>query len=101
MAHAIDPAQVEGGARKGIAVIGLATLLALLPLIADAAQHRSATARKTFTTSYPCPATGKPSGKCTGYIVDHVIARKCGGADSPANVQWQTVDEAKAKDRVE
>jgi len=26
---------------------------------------------------------------------------KSGGADSPANMQWQTVEEAKAKDRWE
>jgi hypothetical protein len=30
-----------------------------------------------------------------------VIALKRGGADSPANMQWQTVVEAKAKDRWE
>ena len=36
-----------------------------------------------------------------GYIIDHVIALKRGGADSPANMQWQTVVEAKAKDRWE
>jgi len=30
-----------------------------------------------------------------------VIALKRGGADTPANMQWQTVAEAKAKDRVE
>jgi len=29
-----------------------------------------------------------------------VIALKRGAADTPANMQWQTVDEAKAKDRV-
>jgi len=42
-----------------------------------------------------------PKGPCLGYIIDHVIALKRGGADNPANMQWQTVDEAKAKDRVE
>jgi hypothetical protein len=30
-----------------------------------------------------------------------VIALKRGGADTPANMQWQIVEEAKAKDRVE
>jgi hypothetical protein len=34
-------------------------------------------------------------------VVDHVIALKRGGADAPSNMQWQTVEAAKAKDRVE
>jgi hypothetical protein len=50
---------------------------------------------------HPCPATRLPKGPCPGYIIDHVIALKRGGADTPANMQWQTVEEAKAKDRVE
>jgi 2',3'-cyclic-nucleotide 2'-phosphodiesterase (5'-nucleotidase family) len=33
--------------------------------------------------------------------VDHIVALKHGGADEPENMQWQTVEEAKAKDRVE
>jgi len=41
------------------------------------------------------------TGPCPGYIIDHVIALKRGGPDIPANMQWQTVEEAKAKDRVE
>jgi hypothetical protein len=44
--------------------------------------------------------TGYPHGR-PGYVVDHVVALKRGGADSPANMQWQTKADAKAKDRVE
>jgi hypothetical protein len=51
--------------------------------------------------SHPCPATGKTSGACKGYVVDHVVPLKGGGADAPANMQWQTVAEAKAKDKIE
>jgi hypothetical protein len=36
-----------------------------------------------------------------GYVIDHVIALKRGGADTAENMQWQTVEEAKAKDRWE
>jgi len=42
-----------------------------------------------------------PTGPCPGYIIDHVIALKRGGPDTPANMQWQTVEDAKAKDRWE
>jgi len=30
-----------------------------------------------------------------------MVPLACGGADSPGNMQWQTVGEAKAKDKVE
>ena len=63
--------------------------------------ERSGAARAAFKREHPCPVTHMPKGPCLGYIIDHVIALKRGGADSPANMQWQTVDEAKAKDRVE
>lgn len=62
---------------------------------------RSAAAIAAFKRLHPCPSTMKPTGPCPGYIIDHVIALKRGGADSPANMQWQTVEDAKAKDRVE
>ena len=44
--------------------------------------------------------TGFPHGR-PGYVVDHIIALKRGGPDVPSNMQWQTVAEAKAKDRWE
>ena len=44
--------------------------------------------------------TGYPHGR-PGYVVDHIIPLECGGADSPGNMQWQTIAEAKAKDRTE
>jgi hypothetical protein len=63
--------------------------------------ERSQAARAAFKREHPCPATHLPTGPCPGYIIDHVIALKRGGADAPSNMQWQTVEEAKAKDRVE
>lgn len=36
-----------------------------------------------------------------GYVVDHVRPLVCGGADAPSNMQWQTIEAARAKDSVE
>jgi hypothetical protein len=44
--------------------------------------------------------TGYPKGR-PGYVVDHVRALCVGGADEVGNMQWQTVAEAKAKDKWE
>jgi hypothetical protein len=40
-------------------------------------------------------------GPCPGYVVDHVKPLACGGIGAPENMQWQSVSEAKAKDRWE
>ena len=62
---------------------------------------RSSSARHEFQRLNPCPSTGRGSGKCPGYVIDHVRALKHGGADRPSNMQWQTVAAARAKDRIE
>jgi hypothetical protein len=63
--------------------------------------RRSRAATGAFRKSHPCPATGKMSGGCPGYVIDHVVPLKRGGADAPTNMQWQTRAAAKAKDKVE
>ena len=72
-----------------------------LPLGLDAKTKRSAKARIDFKREYPCPSTGKSTGACRGYIIDHIVPLKRGGADKPANMQWQTKEEAKEKDKWE
>ena len=62
---------------------------------------RSPRAKRDFQKEHPCPATGKTSGRCPGYVIDHVEPLACGGPDDPSNMQWQTVADAKAKDKVE
>jgi hypothetical protein len=62
---------------------------------------RSKAAKSAFEHQQPCPSTGKTSGACHGYVVDHVRPLECGGADAPSNMQWQTVADAKAKDKTE
>jgi hypothetical protein len=44
--------------------------------------------------------TGYSHGR-PGYVIDHIKPLACGGADSPANMQWQTTAAAKAKDKIE
>jgi hypothetical protein len=62
---------------------------------------RSHKATHEFKKASPCPATGKSTGACPEYVIDHIIALKRGGADDPSNMQWQTKEAAKAKDRWE
>jgi hypothetical protein len=62
---------------------------------------RSAMARAQFMRMHPCPSTGRHRGPCPGYVIDHIVALKRGGADRPGNMQWQTVQEAKEKDKYE
>ena len=62
---------------------------------------RSSAAKHAFERQHPCPSTGTTSGRCPGYVVDHVSPLECGGADAPGDMQWQTVAEGKAKDKTE
>jgi 5-methylcytosine-specific restriction endonuclease McrA len=62
---------------------------------------RSGQAKDDFKKSHPCPSTGKTYGSCPGYVIDHLIPLKRGGADAPYNMQWQTTQTAKQKDKWE
>jgi hypothetical protein len=63
--------------------------------------QRSSSGRRDFQRLHLCPSSGKPTDACDGYVVDHIIPLKRGGLDAPINMQWQTIAEAKVKDRVE
>jgi hypothetical protein len=70
----------------------------LLSFTADA---RSMAVRQQFKNAHPCPLTGQSKGRCPGWIIDHIEALACGGADSVSNMQWQRTEDAKAKDKWE
>jgi len=80
-------------------LLAVAFLCFCLP--ASARTQRSHAARSAFMHAHPCPSTGKTSGSCPGYVVDHVKPLECGGHDKPSNMQWQTIERAKEKDKTE
>lgn len=66
----------------------------------DGRIKRSAAARKAFIKANPQPAG------CKGCVVDHIVPVACRDVeprplDVPANMQWQSRLEARAKDRWE
>jgi hypothetical protein len=43
---------------------------------------------REFQRIHPCPATGRVTGACPGWAIDHVIPLAVGGCDSVVNLQW-------------
>ena len=56
---------------------------------------RSSSARTAFMKQ-----TGYSHGR-KGYVIDHIVPLSKGGCDCPENMQWQTKEAAKAKDKWE
>ena len=81
-------------------LLALALLLSFA-VIAETKTYRDPHERAAFMKQHPCPSTRKTRGACPGYVVDHVKPLCAGGTDRPSNMQWQTVSEAKRKDREE
>ena len=81
--------------------LAIALALALCVAPTYSAPPRSKAAVNAFKRANPCPSTGKPRGSCPGYVVDHVVPLCANGPDEPSNMQWQTVEAAKVKDRQE
>lgn len=80
----------------------LASVFALLcPSLQAAERQRPSNAEVHFRLANPCPSTGETGGACPGYVIDRVIPVACGGAEDPDNMQWQTLAEAREKDRWE
>jgi hypothetical protein len=57
--------------------------------------ERSAAARQAFErqTGY---ANGRP-----GYLVEHIVPLSCGGTDTPSNMEWLTLAEARQKNKLD
>jgi hypothetical protein len=83
------------------ALLVLLLISGLITPQAIARTLRNPAQRAAFIRNHPCPVTGRNRGACPGYIVDHIEPLCAGGLDNPGNMQWQTVMEAKEKDRKE
>ena len=66
-------------------------MILLLILSALLSTPRSSTVRRQFQRLHPCPATGSTRGPCPGYVVDHLVALRCGGRDAVENMRWEPV----------
>ncbi|WP_446811579.1 HNH endonuclease signature motif containing protein [Methylomonas sp. 2BW1-5-20] len=86
---------------KTRAILIIAILSAISATSSAAQQKRSEAAKNAFKHANPCPSNGRNYGACPGYVIDHIIALACGGADDPSNMQWQTVTAGRAKDEWE
>ena len=76
-----------------------ACCLALAALVGPtSAAPRSHSAKAEFQRATPCPANDARRGQCPGYVIDHIVPLCADGADAPANMQWQTIADAKRKD---
>jgi hypothetical protein len=98
--------QRKGAAReqaKDLTLLLLSVQVQSTPIARDSHGRirRSPAVRREFERTHPCPSTGLPYGRCPNWVVDHVVALECGGPDSVDNMQWQTVTDAKIKDRTE
>ena len=81
---------------KRLIVIALIAVFSM-PAFAE----RKSSVAAAFKRTHACPATSKSEKSCPGYVVDHVRPLCAGGKDAVTNMQWQSKEEALAKDRVE
>lgn len=49
---------------------------------------RRADVQRAFRKLHPCPVTGKTTGACPDWSMDHVWPLACGGCDAVWNMQW-------------
>ena len=93
--------KAAGGQAPGTGAHQGSNYAAGVPRDAHGRISRDPRARNAFKRDHPCPSTGKSTGSCPGFVIDHVKPLKRRGADSPENMQWQTEGAAKMKDRSE
>ena len=53
---------------------------------------RSVATINAFRAIHPCPVTGKTTGACHGWAINHTIPLACGGCDAVSNMDWMPVE---------
>ncbi len=82
--------------------LALCSAILLLAAIAQAQPiQRSRSEVQSFRSQEPCPATGRTSGACPGWAVDHVIPLCAGGLDRRENMQWISDEDHAFKTRID
>jgi hypothetical protein len=76
-------------------ILFLSLLLAIPSYARDPSQVRA------FKRHNPCPSTGRTSGACPNFVIDHITPICAGGADHPSNMQWQERQASYKKDAEE
>lgn len=76
-------------------------LIVAFPAIPDAKTPRGHKAKREFRKENPCPSTGRKSGSCPGYHVDHIKPLKDDGDDHKSNMQWLSEENHKEKTKRE
>jgi hypothetical protein len=62
---------------------------------------RSQAVVRQFRKIHPCPATGRTTGACKNWVIDHRYPLCAGGKDAVANLAWQELQASRDKDRLE
>jgi hypothetical protein len=108
------PVKLERLSRLGLTLVALLIATASTTGAGNHRHHHHASAYNRHgcnaTATWDCRSltvkhqfwelTGHPHG-WKGHIVDHRRALVCGGPDAVSNMQWETIAEARVKDRWE
>lgn len=54
----------------------------------DGTIARSTSVIAAFRQVHPCPSSGRITGACPGWAIDHTVPLECGGCDAVSNMQW-------------
>jgi hypothetical protein len=102
--HTASPAAAKHGDQVNAAPLHISPMPSeTSPVIRDSEGRikRSTAAKDAFKRQNRCPSTQQFGGPCPGWTIDHIKPLKVGGHDDPSNMQWQTEEDAKAKDKIE